>query len=145
MAVELRVEGDALKALQRKLKEIDRKDLRRELNKGLREGAKDMPKAAQGAAKSSLPRAGRLNVVVAARPVKLGVVSGGVRVRYTRTDRRMYEQGRLRHPVFGNREVWVTQWITPGWFTDRMRSEARKVRPELVKAMDRIAEKIARA
>jgi hypothetical protein len=29
-----------------------------------------------------------------------------------RTDR-----GALRHPVFGNGEVWVNQPITPGWWT----------------------------
>ena len=145
MPVELRLEGEALKALQRKLKEIDRADWRRELNKGLREAAKDLPKEAQRAALSNLPASGRLNVRVAARPVKMSVASGGVRIRYTRTDPRMYEQGRLRHPVYGNREVWVTQKIKAGWFSERMLREAPEIRKEMIAVMNRIAEKIARA
>ncbi|MGW3166983.1 hypothetical protein ACWC9Q_29815 [Streptomyces sp. NPDC001142] len=45
------------------------------------------------------------------------------------------ESGRVRHPVFGNRRRWVTQWARPtGWWsrtvqagTPRMRAEVERV------------------
>lgn len=45
------------------------------------------------------------------------------------------EQGRVRHPVFGNRKRWATQWARPtGWWsktiqagTPRMRAEVERV------------------
>lgn len=45
------------------------------------------------------------------------------------------ENGRVRHPVFGNRKRWVTQWARPtGWWSrtvqagmPRMRAEVRRV------------------
>jgi len=45
------------------------------------------------------------------------------------------EEGRVRHPVFGNRKRWVTQWARPtGWWsntvgagTPRMRAEVERV------------------
>ncbi|MFR0354171.1 hypothetical protein [Streptomyces sediminimaris] len=45
------------------------------------------------------------------------------------------EQGRVRHPVFGNRKRWTTQWARPtGWWsktiqdgTPRMRAEVERV------------------
>ncbi len=145
MPVELRIEGDALKALQRKLKALDAKDWRRELNKGLREGAKPLVQDARDAARDYLPRAGGFNELVASRVTSISVTQGGVRIRVKGMDARSANRGRLRHPVFGNKENWVNQSIPPNYFTDRMRREAPKVRPDLIKAMDRIAEKIASA
>jgi hypothetical protein len=143
MPVELRVEGDAMKALQRKLKQVDRADLRRELNRGLRDGAKPLVQHARDAARDNLPHAGGLNERVASRPTTISIAQGGVRVRVKGVDAASTNRGRLRHPVYGNREVWVTQTIQPGWFTDRMRQKAPGVRPDLIKAMDRVAQKIA--
>jgi hypothetical protein len=144
MPVEMSIEGDGLKALQRKIKQLpNRAELVRELNKGLREGAKDMPDAARAAARSELPHAGGLAERIASAPMSISVGQGKVKIRVRGIDARNADRGRLRHPVYGNRGAWVTQVIKPGWFTDRMRREAPKVRPELVKAMDRIAAKIA--
>lgn len=145
MPVQVTIEGDALKALQRKLKAIDRRDLRRELNKGLREGAKPLIGEARSAARSELPQRGGLAERVASRPMAISATTTGVRIRVKGMDARSTERGRLRHPVYGNREVWVTQAIKPGWFTDRMRAKAPGVRPDLIRAMDRVAEKIASA
>ncbi|MBP2583399.1 hypothetical protein J3A78_003877 [Streptomyces sp. PvR006] len=42
--------------------------------------------------------------------------------------------GRIRHPVFGNRKRWANQWTTPLWWektvrahTPRMTSEVERV------------------
>jgi len=144
VAVELRIEGDAMKALQRKLKAVDRKDWRRELNKGLREGAAPLVQDARDAARDGLPSRGGLAERIASLPTTISVTQGGVRVRVKGTDANAADKGLIRHPVFARKgyaqRFWVMQKIT-----DRMQREAPKVRPELVKAMDRIAEKIARA
>lgn len=39
-------------------------------------------------------------------------------------------RGQWRHPVFGNRNVWVTQRVTPGWFD----ATGQSARPELLAA-----------
>ncbi|MFE0699117.1 hypothetical protein [Streptomyces sp. NPDC058872] len=43
-------------------------------------------------------------------------------------------EGRIRHPVFGNRRRWVTQWASPPWWDTtvnrhkpRMRAEVQRV------------------
>ncbi|KAA6211775.1 hypothetical protein [Streptomyces filamentosus] len=43
-------------------------------------------------------------------------------------------EGRIRHPVYGNRRKWVTQWASPPWWdttvnrhTPRMRAEVERV------------------
>jgi len=147
--VELTIEGQGLDALQRKIKKLpNSRQLTRELNKTLRVAAKDLPDQAKDAARQELPQRGGLAARVASRPAGLQVLSGrnaGVRVRFKGVDAVSSNRGRLRHPVFGNREVWVNQAIKPGWFTDRMRHEAPKVRPDLLRAMERIAEKVADA
>lgn len=145
MVVELQLQGDALRALQRKLKAMDAKELRRELNKGIREGAKPLVDDARAAARANLPREGGLAERIATKPTAISSTATGVRVRVRGSDATSLDRGILRHPVFGNRDVWVTRNIRPGWFTDAMKREAPKVRPHILAAMERIAEKIARS
>jgi len=60
---------------------------------------------------------------------------------------RSTDRGTIRHPVFqqpGRPVVWVTQSVTPGWFTDTMQSGAPVVRKELLEAMENVARQIAR-
>lgn len=148
MPVQVTLEGRGLRDLQRKIKVIDAKDLRRELNRGLREGARPLVQDARDAARDSLPSRGGLAERVASRPTTISVTQGGIKVRVKGVDAGSANRGRLRHPVFarqGQPRVWVTQSIPPNYFTDRMRREAPKVRPDLIRAMDRVAEKIADA
>lgn len=51
----------------------------------------------------------------------------------------MLNRGEWRHPVFGNRDVWVTQRVTPGWF-DRTGQAAK---PEFLAAAAVALEKAA--
>lgn len=52
------------------------------------------------------------------------------------------EQGQWRHPVFGNRENWVTQTGKRGWFTDAI---STRVVPAMERAIKDTADKIARS
>jgi hypothetical protein len=53
------------------------------------------------------------------------------------------DEGRLTHPVYGNRERWVTQAVQPGWFTGPAEAAAPRVRAELEKALADVAAKAA--
>lgn len=40
--------------------------------------------------------------------------------------------GRLRHPVFGNRHRWVTQWVAPSpWWDKTLRAHQPRMRAEI--------------
>ena len=58
------------------------------------------------------------------------------------------DEGRLTHPLFGDREHWYTQvgaaqGVEPGWFTGPARDAAPRVRDELEKALADVAAKAA--
>jgi len=58
------------------------------------------------------------------------------------------DEGRLTHPLFGNREHWytqvgATQGVEPGWFTGPAEEAAPRVRAELEKALEDVAAKAA--
>lgn len=136
-----------LERLARRLKELGDNDLRKEMLRGIRNGTKPLIAAAKDSARDSLPREGGLNEVIARS--KFGTrtrTSGrtpGVRVVGTSGHNiQAMDEGRLRHPVYGNRDVWVTQQITPGWFTKPMEDGADDVRRELVNVLDGIARRL---
>ena len=56
---------------------------------------------------------------------------------------RRLDAGLLTHPVYGNREVWRTQHVEPGWFTGPAEDAAPQVRAELERALEDTAAKAA--
>ena len=54
---------------------------------------------------------------------------------------RYLNDGRLTHPVFGNREVWRTQEVTPGWFTGPAQAAGPRVREAIEQALADVADK----
>jgi hypothetical protein len=70
--------------------------------------------------------------------------SPGVRVTAVGVDARVDRTGKVRHPVYGNRRVWVTQQVKPGWFTDPMEAGAPAVRRELLVVIATVARKVER-
>lgn len=147
--------ADELESLGRQLKELGDKDLRRELFRGFSRATKPLKADVKRSALQSLPSGGGLNRWVAdARLATRTRVSGktvGVRIAGSRSNKQLRKsdlnainRGRLRHPVFGNRKVWVTQEVKPGWFSEPLVAGADEVRRELVQVMDGIAERLAR-
>lgn len=148
MPVELSIEGQGLRDLKRKMKALDRKDLNRALNKGLREGAKPAADRVPDAARRGLPQRGGLAERIASKKARVSVTQTGVRIVVKGTDAKATDKGVLRHPVFareGAPRTWVIQQIKPGWFTDEMRRAAPIVRPRIRAALDDFAEKVAKA
>jgi hypothetical protein len=61
---------------------------------------------------------------------------------------RYLDEGRLTHPLFGDREHWYTQdgpaeGVLPGWFTGPAEASGDRVRRELGRALEDIAARAA--
>lgn len=75
--------------------------------------------------------------------VRVKVGWGGPRGFYTAA-RRLNRPAGWRHPVFGDREVWVHQTGKPEWFETPLRAHREQYRAAIRKAMEDMAERIAR-
>lgn len=125
---ELAISGaDQLTVLAARLKDEADRGISRELSAGLLAATKPMRAAARRNARDVLPATGGLNKEMARS--KMTVVRRytghevGVRIGTASHDPRI-DAGRLRHPVFGNREVWVQQTVPAEWFTRPMEESA---------------------
>lgn len=135
--------------LSKALKTAGETELRKELNKGLRNAAKPLIKDTRATALRILPKRGGLAQIVAKEPQRVQVRTGdktaGVRivVGKKRGAARATNRGIVRHPVFGIRTAWVTQRVKPGWFDDTLAEQGPgKVRPELDAAIQRVADQV---
>lgn len=147
--MELRIEGaEKLAAVARQLRQTGNKELRKEMYRGLRQAAKPLIADARQHARDTLPKRGGLNERVARSRFRVSVRAAGrdpsVRITATGLDKRLDTQGRLRHPVYGNRRVWVEQKVKAHWFEIPMRAGSRHVRRELVRVVDDVAKKLSR-
>lgn len=44
--------------------------------------------------------------------------------------------GRIRHPVFGNRKRWSTQWATPLWWDKTVKAHEKRMAQEVGRVLD---------
>ena len=146
---EVRGAEDFLK-LSKALKHAGRTELRKELTSSLKRTAKPLIGKTRDEARRRLPQKGGLAKRVAKTPqriqVRTGAKTAGVRVVVGKSNSgaRGANKGVVRHPVFGNRQVWVNQSVPPGWFDEPLRKSAPEVRRGLEKAIESIADKVAR-
>lgn len=139
--------ADDMLHLSKALKNAGRTQLRKDLNKGLRQGAKPLIPLTRAAARATLPSSGGLAALVARTPQRVQVRTGaqpGVRlvVGKNRSGARGANRGVVRHPVFGNREVWAETPVPEGWFDDTVRDNIGKVRPALEQALHETAQRV---
>lgn len=143
--------------MSKALKGAGRTQLRKELHKGLQDGVKPLVKQANRVLAEGLPaplaaRGNRTKQVVLVQTGKTPGITVGVRfgkrepglgVSNVRMANRI---GKIRHPVFGNREAWANTDVPGalGWFDDTYASGAPTIRPELDKAVRRVVEQIVR-
>lgn len=143
--------ADDLLRVSKALKAAGQVELRKQLNKGLRDAAKPMRQVAKDAALRDLPQRGGLNRFVAGKRTRIAVKTGrepGVSVVVAKQDPRL-EEGRLVHPVFNRRRadgkrVVVVQRIRPRIFSQALGLAAPQVRDELVAVINDMAQRIAR-
>ena len=55
---------------------------------------------------------------------------------------RYLNKGKWRHPVFGNKEVWVGQKSEPHWFEDTLKKQGPEVRKEILAQVRQVTDKI---
>lgn len=144
--------AEGLARLGRALKQTDRRDLRKELLRGVRRAAKPMVPAARAAAAEHLPHRGGLAAQVAGAKwnVRTRLQGRGAGIRVTgawtsegqQHDLSKMDSGHLRHPVYGHRDRWVGQSIRPRWFSDAMNDQAPNIRSELVDVIEDVSRKL---
>lgn len=139
--------SQSLAELGARLKRLERGDLRRELLKSIRTASEPLKEAARQSALENLPQAGGLGQRVAETPIvsRTSLSGSSARVRLISGNRRRLrelDRGRLRHPVFGNRDNWVTQQVQPGWWTQPMEAGSPHVRAAIVRAVDDISRRL---
>lgn len=150
--------ADDFLRLSKALKAAGRTHLRNDLNKAMRAAAKPLTAKTAAALDEALPsglrgRGGRTKQTVQTRTgadpgVRVVVQYGKPAGRgFGASNARLLNRtGRVRHPVFGNRERWVETEIpgAQGWFDETLRREARTVRPMLEQALQDMAERVVR-
>jgi hypothetical protein len=48
-------------------------------------------------------------------------------------------EGRIRHPVFGNRRRWTTEWAPAGWWDRTVRTHQPRMRAEVERIINDVA------
>lgn len=149
MSVEIVTEApDRLALIAHVLRDMGDKELSRELYRGLNRATTKLKADAREEAGRRLPQRGGLaRRVAAARmsTVRRGGSNPGVSIRAKGMAQLAgMDAGRVRHPVFGNRAVWVVQEVTGGWFSDPMLAGGDDARKAIEQAMDDVAVQVAR-
>ncbi|WP_374457711.1 hypothetical protein [Nocardioides sp.] len=141
--------ADDVDALVRRIRtHADAKALRRELNAGLNRVTKGVREDMKASIGPSLPSRGGLAALVMARVSLTTQAASGrsagvrIRARHRDYDLRRMNEGRLRHPVFGNRGAWVqqTEGVDPGFLDESF----EKSKPEVARGIQRVLDDIAR-
>lgn len=149
MAGDFKVTGaQDLAKLAARLKAEGRGDLRRELLKGMRTSAKKVVPEIELSAQR-LPRGGGLADRVAAQkfPISAALTGSAARVRLVgrgMKELKDIDAGRVRHPVWGNRDRWSQQRVAPGFFTNPIQRRAPRIRRDIQGVMQDVARKVAR-
>lgn len=141
-----------LQVAARKLKRHGNKaEIRREMIKGLRAAAKPGEQAAKASAMSLPANTGQSTGLRRRIASAIGIQvrtsrNALVRIRVARRKmgdqaslpQRMNRPGQWRHPVYGNREMWVTQTSRAGWFDKPILATRPKAVFEMAKVLQRI-------
>lgn len=150
MTADFEIRGaDEFYRLSKALKAAGRGDLRKALNAGIRKAAKPLIAKSKAEAKARLPKRGGLGAAIAKTPQRVQTRTGkdpgvSIVVGGKGGAARGANAGTIRHPVFGNRDVWVSQRVRPGWFEEPMQKGAPEVRPEIERAINEVAERVVR-
>jgi hypothetical protein len=138
-----------LALLGRRLKDVGRGDLRRELLRGIRTAGREALPDVRQSAYRTLPRRGGLaeRVGKQAYSVQTRLSLGNASVRLVgrgMKELRDIDSGRLRHPVWGDRSRWVQQEVTPGFWSKPLQRRRPKMQAQIEQVMYGIARKVTR-
>lgn len=106
------------------------------LEQAIDKGTAHAGQVADRVALERLPRRGGFAEYMARRlEVHRSKISGGRRLTFDAkgTDAARINAGRLRHPVYGNDEVWETQTVQPGFADEAIRRVKQSVDAEIAR------------
>ncbi len=138
--------AEDLERIGKALKQVGNRELRLELLRAIRTATKPTHQQIRDSARQLLPHRGGLAELIAKSSLttrtRLSGRSVGVRiVARSSHDIKALDKGRLRHPVYGNRDSWVTQYVKTGWFSTPLFATGKAVRLEVSEAAARVARK----
>jgi hypothetical protein len=147
MAVEVRITGaEQLRKLAVDLKAAGSpaRGLRAELLRAMRLAAKPMVEAAKASARENLNVWVADGAKIAARNRVASTNAVGMRIVATEGAAKLedMDKGKVRHPVYGNRKVWVDQDIQAGWFSKPLNEAMPAVQADVLMAMNIIGRRI---
>lgn len=128
---------DEIKAGAEKIKSGSRSSVRPTKKKPMAESAISLGAAIARSINVSVRTKGR------SADVRIGARKSGMPRGFTNAPKRVNAQS-WRHPVYGDRDVWVAQVGNPRFFDDPPRREHERYRRACVKAMDDMANRIAK-
>ena len=111
--------------------------IRQQMTRTLRRTAKQLVPLIKEAAHEKFPNAGGMDEFIEHATIGVRIQtsgrSAGLYIRAERKGHDIYSlnQGNLRHPVFGNRAIWVSQSIPPGFFTETIEENRQRVIADL--------------
>lgn len=133
--------------LYKDMNKVGRGGLRRELRTALARESKPARMRVRDNERKYLP-SGMVRTY-AKVPVQSFSVSGsGVTLRWRQrrgnSNLKALDSGRLRHPLFGDRNHWYTQGIVPGLWTDSVKEEGPAVADKTATVLKRYVERTLR-
>lgn len=145
---------DDLERVARALKAAGDATLRKELLAGIRKAGKPVVDDVKAGGLATIPSHGglakRITTGIGVRTRLLGS-GAGVQIRkggaYRGAASSLDDSGTFRHPVYGNRSVWVQQSApgAKGWFTEEIEKRAPEFRKHIEQVLTDTANKIARS
>lgn len=142
--------ADDLYRLRQELKKAGATGLWKETLKQFRVLGKVPIAKAKSNARTRLPQAGGLAADVAksrfTTKTRTGVRTAGVRIeaKNARYNARTVNWGRVRHPLFGNRNHWYDQAIPRDWFYDAMMDSRPVFRAGVQRVLKQVAQDLDR-
>jgi hypothetical protein len=116
----IRVEGGTqLREVSLRLRAAGEVGLKREMYAAIRVATQPAKDAVRASALATMPKSGGANQVIAGKKIisstLIGPRTAGVRLKMRHQS--LLNSGQLRHPVFGDREVWRNTPVPPGFWT----------------------------
>ncbi|ODA89971.1 hypothetical protein ATY41_02720 [Leifsonia xyli subsp. xyli] len=107
--------------------------VRKELRKALTNATKPTRRKIRDAARERLPQKGGLAKWAGVMPALITDFRTDRQQVIIRDSKRGHDleaidRGRLRHPLYGNRNYWYEQQIAPGFFTETVQAETPRIR-----------------
>ena len=142
------VRGDWAK-MAKELEKQGRRDLRKTLRKVLTDATKPARREMRDATRAALPKKGGLSKWAGKMPALTIHESGpsvGATIKLGRKghDFKALNRGRVRHPLFGNRDHWYVEGIESGWWDEARKRIEPQVRQSVDEAMHKYIDDVAR-